>query len=133
MSALLNWPALAAIFIGGGIGSVLRYVVTLGVTQRLGPGFPWATFAINIVGSLIIGMVFELSQTRALGVTPLVRIFLMTGVLGGFTTFSTFSLDMVTLASERAATLALLYGAGSVIIGFLVAFAGIVIVRALTP
>lgn len=133
MSALFNWPALAAIFIGGGIGSVLRYAVTLGVTQRLGPGFPWGTFAINIAGSLIIGMVFELSQTRALGVTPLVRIFLMTGVLGGFTTFSTFSLDMVTLAGERAATLALLYGAGSVIIGFIAAFGGIVAVRALTP
>ncbi len=133
MSALLNWPALAAIFVGGGIGSVLRYAVTLGVTQRLGPGFPWATFAINIAGSLIIGMVFELSQTRALGVTPLVRIFLMTGVLGGFTTFSTFSLDMVTLAGERAATLALFYGAGSVIVGFIAAYAGIVAVRAVHP
>ncbi len=131
MSALLNWSALGAIFIGGGIGSVLRYAVTLGVTQRFGPGFPWATFAINIAGSLIIGVVFELSQTRALGVTPLVRIFLMTGVLGGFTTFSTFSLDMVTLAGERATMLALLYGAGSVICGFIAAFAGIVAVRAL--
>lgn len=133
MSALLNWPALAAIFVGGGIGSVLRYAVTLVVTQRFGPGFPWATFAINITGSLIIGLVFELSQTRALGVTPLVRIFLVTGVLGGYTTFSTFSLDMVTLASERAFNLALLYGAGSVIIGFIAAYAGIVAVRALHP
>jgi len=133
VSALLNWPALAAIFVGGGIGSVLRYAVTLVVTQRFGPGFPWATFAINITGSLIIGLVFELSQTRALGVTPLVRIFLVTGVLGGYTTFSTFSLDMVTLASERAFNLALLYGAGSVIIGFIAAYAGIVAVRALHP
>ena len=131
MSALLNWLALAAIFVGGGIGSVLRYAVTLVVTQRFGPGFPWATFAINITGSLIIGAVFELSQTRALGVTPLVRIFLMTGVLGGYTTFSTFSLDMVTLAGERATMLALFYGAGSVIIGFIAAFAGIVAARAL--
>ena len=133
MSALLNWPALAAIFMGGGLGSVLRYVVTLGFTQRFGPGFPWGTFAINITGSLIIGIVFELSQTRALGVTPLVRIFLMTGVLGGYTTFSTFSLDMVTLAGERATALAVLYGGGSVILGFIAAFAGIVAVRALHP
>ena len=131
MSALLNWPALAAIFVGGGIGSVLRYAVTLGVTQRLGPGFPWGTFTINIVGSFIIGIVSELSQTRALGITPLVRVFLMTGVIGGFTTFSTFSLDIVTLASERAELLALLYGGGSVILGFLAAFAGIVAVRAM--
>jgi fluoride exporter len=133
VSALLNWPALAAIFIGGGIGSVLRYAVTLGFTQRFGAGFPWGTFVINITGSLIIGAVFELSQTRTCGVTPLVRIFLMTGGLGGYTTFSTFSLDMVTLASERAASLAVLYGAGSAILGFIAAFAGIVAVRALQP
>ena len=129
----MNGPALAAIFVGGGIGSVLRYGVTLLVTQRFGPGFPWATFAINIVGSLIIGIVFELSQTRTLGVTPLVRIFLMTGVLGGFTTFSTFSLDIVTLASERAFLLAFAYGAGSVIVGFVAAYAGIVAVRSMQP
>ncbi|HET9030310.1 MAG TPA: fluoride efflux transporter CrcB [Candidatus Aquilonibacter sp.] len=131
--SVLNWQALGAIFVGGGIGSVLRFIVTLLVTQRLGPGFPWATFAINVMGSLIIGVVFELAQTRALGITPLVRLFLMTGVLGGFTTFSTFSLDMVTLASDRAGLLALGYGAGSVMIGFIAAFAGIVGVRALQP
>jgi CrcB protein len=130
VSALLNWPAFAAIFVGGGIGSMLRYAVTLLITQRFGPGFPWGTFAINIAGSFVIGIVSELSQTRALGVTPLVRIFLMTGVIGGFTTFSTFSLDIVTLASERAMLLALLYAAGSVILGFIAAFAGIVAVRA---
>ena len=133
MSALLNWPALAAIFVGGGIGSVFRYAVTFAFTQRFGPGFPWSTFAINVVGSLIIGVVFELSQTRALGVTPLVRIFLMTGVLGGFTTFSTFSLDMVLLTGERAAVAALLYAMGSVVLGFCAAFAGIATVRALQP
>ncbi len=131
MTALFNWPAVAAIFIGGGIGSLLRYAVTIGVTQRFGDGFPWATFAINIAGSLIIGIVFGLSQTRALGITPLARLFLMTGILGGFTTFSTFSLDVVTLASERATLLAILYGAGSVIAGFIAALAGIVAVRAL--
>jgi fluoride exporter len=133
VSALLNWPAFAAIFVGGGMGSMLRYAVTLLVTQRFGPGFPWGTFVINIAGSFVIGIVSELSQTRALGVTPLVRIFLMTGVIGGFTTFSTFSLDMVTLASERAMLLAFLYGAGSIILGFIAAFAGIVAVRALHP
>jgi fluoride exporter len=133
MSSALNWPALAAIFVGGGIGSVFRYAVTLLVTQRFGPGFPWATFAINVTGSLIIGIVFELSQTRAFGVTPLVRLFLMTGVLGGYTTFSTFSLDMVTLAGERAGLLALGYAAGSVILGFAAAYLGIVAARAVQP
>lgn len=133
MSAAFAWPAVAAIFVGGGIGSLLRYGVYVTMTQRFGPGFPWATLAINIVGSLIIGIVFELSQTRALGITPLVRIFLMTGVLGGFTTFSTFSLDIVTLTGERATLLAIAYAGGSVIMGFAAAFAGIVAVRALQP
>ena len=133
MSGVWNWQALTAILVGGGVGSVLRYAVTVVLTQRFGPGFPWATFAINIAGSLIIGIVFELSQTRAFGVTPIVRIFLMTGVLGGFTTFSTFSLDLVTLAAERATLLALVYGAGSVVAGFVAAYAGIVAIRALQP
>jgi CrcB protein len=133
MSALLDWRAIAAIFVGGGVGSVLRFAVTLVMTQRLGPGFPWATFAINVFGSLIIGIVFELAQTRALGIGPIVRLFLMTGILGGFTTFSTFSLDIVTLAGDRAGSLALLYAIGSVAIGFAAAYAGIVAVRAIQP
>jgi CrcB protein len=127
-----DWRAIVAIAVGGGIGSVLRYLVTIVMTQRLGPGFPWSTFAINVAGSLIIGIVAELSLTRTVLVSPLTRLFLMTGVLGGFTTFSTFSLDVVTLASERAALFALAYAGGSVVIGFVAAFAGVVLVRALS-
>ena len=129
---MLDWRTLAAIGVGGGIGSILRYVITVAMTQWLGPGFPWATLTINITGSLIIGTVFELAQTRMLGISPLVRLFLMTGILGGYTTFSTFSLEMVNLYGEGAAGLALLYAVGSVILGFLAAFAGIVLVRSLS-
>ncbi len=128
---VFDWRLIVAILIGGGLGSVARYAVTVLVTQRFGPGFPWATFFINIVGSVIIGVVFEVSQTRVIGMSPLVRIFFMTGILGGFTTFSTFSLDMVTLAGERAIGLALAYAAGSVLVGFAGAYAGIVAVRML--
>lgn len=127
----IDFRVIAAILLGGGIGSIARYVVTLAVTQRLGPGFPYATFMINVVGSIIIGVVFELSQTRVIGMSTLTRVFLMTGVLGGFTTFSTFSLDIVLLASERAFALSLLYAAGSVLSGFVGAYAGMVAVRAL--
>lgn len=132
MSAALDWRTLLAILAGGGIGSVLRYVVTLGVTQRLGPGFPYATLLINVTGSLIIGVVFELSQTRAIGMSPLLRLFLMTGVLGGYTTFSTFSLDVALLAGERAVLLSIVYAAGSVILGLAAAVAGIIAVRSLS-
>jgi CrcB protein len=128
---MFDWRALAAIALGGGFGSVLRYLVTIGMTQRLGPGFPWSTLTINIAGSLIIGVVAELSQTRSVALSPTTRLFLMTGILGGFTTFSTFSLDVVTLAGERAGALALLYAGGSVVLGFVAAYAGMVVVRAL--
>ncbi len=130
---MLDWRTLAAIAAGGGFGSVLRYLVGFTITQRFGPGFPWGTFVINVTGSLAIGMVAELSATRALGISPLVRIFLMVGVLGGYTTFSAFSLDLVTLAGDRAAGLALLYGFGSLACGFVAAFAGVALVRSLQP
>ena len=134
MTAALDWRTLAAILMGGGIGSVLRYAVTLLVTQRVGAGYSWvATMLINVTGSFVIGAVFALAQTRALGISPLMRMFLMTGVLGGYTTFSTFSLDMVTLVSDGALPLGLLYASGSVLLGFLAAFAGVVAARALQP
>lgn len=117
---------------GGGIGSVIRYAVTFGITQRLGPGFPWWTFIINITGSFVIGIVAEGVQTRAFGGAPLLRVFLMTGVLGGYTTFSTFSLDAWQLINERVALLAFAYAAGSVILGIAAAFAGIALVRGLS-
>lgn len=132
MTGAFDWRALLAIVAGGGIGSVLRYVVTATMTQRFGPGFPWATLAINVSGSLVIGIVFELAQSRSIGMPPIARLFLMTGVLGGYTTFSTFSLDAILLAAERASYLALAYTAGSVVLGLGAAFAGIVLVRAVT-
>jgi CrcB protein len=132
MSGALDWRNLFAILAGGGIGSVLRYIVTVGVTQRFGPGFPWGTFLINVTGSLVIGVVFELSQTRAIGMSSTLRLFLMTGILGGYTTFSTFSLDLLLLFSERAPASAMLYAGASVVLGLAAAFAGVVLVRALT-
>jgi len=130
---MFDWRALATIAVGGGLGSVLRYVAGFAITQRLGPGFPWGTLFINITGSLVIGFVAELSQTRALGISPLLRLFLMVGVLGGYTTFSTYALDMVTLVGDRAVSLALVYGLGSVACGFLAAFAGVALGRVLQP
>ncbi|MHB8147724.1 MAG: fluoride efflux transporter CrcB [Vulcanimicrobiaceae bacterium] len=130
---MFDWQTLAAIAVGGGFGSVLRYVVGFAVTQRLGPGFPWGTLLINLTGSLIIGLVAELTQTRSFGISPLLRIFLMVGVLGGYTTFSTYSLDMVTLVGDRVVSLALLYGLGSMACGFAAALAGIALGRALQP
>ncbi|HEV3153958.1 MAG TPA: fluoride efflux transporter CrcB [Candidatus Baltobacteraceae bacterium] len=128
MSAWLNALAVLA---GGGIGSLLRYGVTFALAQRLGPGFPWWTFVINISGSFVIGIVAELTQTRVFTGTPLIRLFLMTGVLGGYTTFSSFSYETLTLAADRAAMLAVTYAVGSVVLGVTAAFAGVALARAL--
>lgn len=126
---MIGWQALLAVFAGGGIGSMVRYLLTFVVTQRLGPGFPWATLIINVTGSFIIGVVAEVTQTRAFAGGPLLRVFLMAGVLGGYTTFSTFSFDAVNLLHERAGLLALGYAAGSVVLGIVSAFGGIALAR----
>lgn len=123
--------ALLAVLLGGGIGSVARYAVGFWFTQRFGPGLPIGTFVINVTGCLIIGLVAELAQTRAFGVTPLVRVFLMVGVLGGYTTFSSFAYELLTLGSERFAVTALVYATASVVLGFAAAYAGVVLARAL--
>lgn len=128
---MIGWQSAFAVLAGGGIGSLLRYLITFGMMQRLGPGFPWWTFFINITGSIVIGIVYELTQTRVFPGTPLVRLFLMTGVLGGYTTFSTFSLETLQLASDRAFLLALVYAAGSVAAGVAGAYSGVILARSL--
>jgi CrcB protein len=122
--------AVVAVAIGAAIGGVLRYVVGTVFLQRFGPGFPWGTLFINVTGSFLIGIVAELALTRAFGVTPFVRVFAATGLLGGYTTFSTFSLDALTLIGDGALPYALLYAAGSVVTGILGTYAGQVLVRA---
>jgi CrcB protein len=85
-----------AIALGGGIGAVLRYWIGLLVQSWTGPGFPYGTLAVNVVGSLLIGFVVVFLHHRYHG-NEVIRLFLIIGVLGGFTTFSTFSLDTVYL------------------------------------
>lgn len=125
----MDVKAILAVGIGGGIGAILRYLVGALFLQRFGPGFPWGTFVINVTGSFLIGVVAQLALTRAFGITPTVRLFAATGVLGGYTTFSTFSLDTLTLAGDGAAPLAALYAAGSVAAGFFAAYLGQVVAR----
>jgi CrcB protein len=118
----MGWQNVVAVIAGGGIGSLIRYAIAFSVTQRLGPGFPWATLLINVTGSFLIGAVAEITQTRALSSAPVMRVFLMTGVLGGYTTFSSFSYETLTLA----------YAGGSVVLGVLAALCGAAIARAVS-
>ncbi len=92
------WVAL-----GGALGSVARYAVSLGAARWLGAGFPWGTLLVNVAGSFAIGLLAALATSDgrpALGADA--RAFVMIGILGGFTTFSSFSLETLTLARNGA-------------------------------
>jgi CrcB protein len=107
----------------------MRFLVTTAVVNRFGPGFPLATFLINVLGSFAVGIVSELALTRAFGISPEIRLFLAVGVLGGFTTFSSFALEAVTLMREGSTPLALGYGFGSLLVGIVAAYCGTIIAR----
>src|SRR5258708_39762606 len=90
--------AYLAVAVGGAMGSVARFWLTGVMTALTGPRFPWGTLLINILGSLMIGIVAGVTLTPArIGMHPDVRIFLMTGICGGFTTFSAFCLPTLEL------------------------------------
>jgi CrcB protein len=89
----------ALVIIGGGTGALARYLVGLWVAASFGAAFPWGTLTVNLVGSFLIGLIATLADERAT-VGPATRIFLVVGVLGGFTTFSSFSLETFRLAEQ---------------------------------
>ena len=90
---------LLAVFLGGGLGAVLRYWMTGAIYRYTGGGFPTGTLVVNIAGSFAIGLLMALFMDRFI-TTPTMRIFLTVGLLGGFTTFSTFSYEAVVLMQE---------------------------------
>src|SRR5262245_49177418 len=90
----MTWIAVA---VGGALGSMARHSVNLEVAHRLQRAVPWATFVVNIIGCVVIGALAGRIASGRLQVTPVVRAFVFVGVLGGFTTFSSFGLDTFTL------------------------------------
>ena len=130
---MIDLKVIAAVGIGAAVGGILRLLVTQLVVARAGAGYAfYATLFINVSGSFLIGVVIEMAQTRA-NVSPLWRYFLATGILGGYTTFSTFSYEALSLATGGFAITSLLYVLGSVGLGIAGAFGGIVSARALAP
>ena len=113
---------------GGGIGAALRHLAGLVALRTLGPSFPYGTMIVNVVGSLLMGLVIEWFVRRG-GGTQL-RLLLATGLLGGFTTFSSFSLDAVALWQRGEGVLATGYVVGSVALGLAGLVAGLAIGRA---
>jgi CrcB protein len=104
------------VFIGGGLGSMARYALSVLGMRLLGQGFPWATLFINIAGSALMGALTGWLVVQGNAPASL-RIFVATGLLGGFTTFSTFSLETVLLYERGQLGLAVAYVAASVVIG----------------
>ena len=115
---------------GGFIGSVMRYLVQLWVERGMSSTFPWGTFVANIAGSFIIGMVFALAQKGNL-MNAEWRLFLAVGICGGFTTFSSFAYNNLTMLKDG------LYGqfiwnvGGSLVLGLLAVYVGMLAVRAI--
>jgi fluoride exporter len=114
-----------AISLGGVLGANARYLVTVYVAERLGTAFPYGTFIINVTGSVAIGFFLTL-VTERYSVDPMWRLFFATGFLGAYTTFSSYTFEAAQLARDGAYGLALLYLVGSVVVGMVGVFAGIV-------
>jgi CrcB protein len=119
------------VFIGGGIGSSLRHTINVVCARCIGTAFPYGTFIINITGSTIMGLIAGYLAFKGEASQPW-RLFLMTGVLGGYTTFSAFSLDAVLLYERSEFALAAFYVLGSVAFSIAGLFAGLALVRHLT-
>ncbi|HEY4070655.1 MAG TPA: fluoride efflux transporter CrcB [Sphingomicrobium sp.] len=116
------------VFLGAGIGGALRHGVNVAAARLFGFGFPYGTFIVNVVGSFLMGLLAGFFAYRA-GIPQHVRLFLTTGILGGFTTFSTFSLDAAVLIERHSFGLAAGYAVGSVAAGLAALFFGLAVFR----
>jgi len=120
---------LLAVALGSALGGCLRYLATLGVNALLQRAFPWGTLAVNVAGCLLIGMLHVFIVERG-GQSETLRLFTMVGVLGGFTTFSSFSLETLLLVQQGALGRAAGYVAASVVVCLAASVAGMALARA---
>src|SRR6187402_2590059 len=118
---------LLLVMVGGGIGAGIRHLANIGAMRLVGPNYPWGTMAINIVGSFAMGL-FIAALVRRGGSNEL-RLFVATGILGGFTTFSAFSLDFAVLWERGAELPAVAYAAASLLGTLLAVFLGLWLAR----
>jgi CrcB protein len=116
------------VFLGAGIGGALRHGVNVGAARLFGYGFPLGTLIVNVVGSFLIGLLAGYFAFRP-GIDQHMRLFLTTGILGGFTTFSAFSLDAALLVERHAYGLAAAYVLGSIAASLLALFFGLALFR----
>jgi|ERR1700681_1911273 CrcB protein len=120
--------ALLFVGIGGGLGSILRYVISVFIGKHIPVVFPFGTLLVNISGCFLIGVFYSLAARHS-GFNPEWRLFLITGICGGYTTFSTFSYDGLILLRQGSSFSFILYMLGSVLIGLLATFAGVALFK----
>jgi CrcB protein len=123
----MQWLAVA---LGGALGSVLRFAAVSYLTPLLNYRFPLGTFLVNLAGSFLIGVAYVVLVEKTT-LAAEYRLFFITGVLGGFTTFSAFSLEILQLWQEGHAFNAIAYATSSVILGLMLAFAGMALTQKL--
>lgn len=115
--------------LGGAIGAAARYLAGLWLVARFGAGFPWGTFFVNVTGSFLIGIVLVLVEEGTLPAEA--RLFLAVGILGGYTTFSSFSYETLQLLNGGDVVLVLLNVLGQLLVGLLAVYVGVVFARSL--
>jgi len=126
----ISLPSLLWVALGGALGSTARYLSMIAIGHSIGLGFPWGTLFVNIVGSAIMGVIAELGAL-AWQPSPDLKVFLTVGILGGFTTFSTFSLDVALLVERHTWAVAALYVGLSVTLSVGALFGAMALVRQL--
>ncbi|MDG1708781.1 MAG: fluoride efflux transporter CrcB [Emcibacteraceae bacterium] len=119
-----------AVAAGGALGATCRFLVGRMMMNLMGPGFPWGTFTVNILGSFLIGLLIEVLAIK-FSASQSVQGFLVIGVLGGFTTFSAFSLEVGLMIEKGELSSAAFYVFGSVLLGVAALFSGLYIGRAI--
>ena len=119
---------LLSVALGGAVGASARYLLGSQIGLWIGGGFPWATLAVNVLGSFLLGVFIELSAL-VWSPTAELRAFVAVGMLGGFTTFSAFSMDLVLLAERGRLMSAAIYGMASVALAIAGLFAGLRLLR----
>ena len=116
------------VFFGGGLGAALRHGVNIWVGRAIGTAFPYATMIENVTGSLVMGILAAYFAFKG-DATQHWRLFMTTGILGGYTTFSAYSLDVALLYERGAVGMAALYATASVLLSIAGLFAGLALVR----
>ena len=118
---------LVLVAIGGGLGAAARYLAGLWIVARLGAGFPWGTFFVNVTGSFLIGIVLVLVEAGTLSAEA--RLFLAVGILGGYTTFSSFSYETLQLVNGGDVVPVLFNTLGQLLSGLLAVYLGVIFAR----